>query len=255
MKREIVDVHIHVNAALKERALPQLIEDLEEDGVAAGVLIVNTKEQMDIVRSQERILLENRNRLKIVSGINIHNKNPYAIYEYFYSKGLYPGIKIHPKLFDYKVKDFSRIEESIARVDCDIIVVDTLYFGEQIDNHIGIELGIFLAKAFPEKTIVLAHSGSIKLLECQMYTRNLPNVYYDLSFTASYLNHTSIRMDMINFLKYTSGRIMYGSDYPDFAFGRAFSSMLELCEDARLTEEQVRNVFSDNAKRIYGINI
>ena len=110
-----------------------------------------------------------------------------------------------------------------------------------------------VAKKNPNKRIILAHTGSTRLLECCAFTRKIPNIFYDLSFVSTYFNHTSVRIDMINYLKYTSDRMMFGSDYPSFNIAGAKQALIEICEEAMLGEKQIDNVFSKTASKVYSI--
>lgn len=250
--RSIIDAHIHVDTH-DVCSIQKLVEQMDQHNVRKSVLIVNTQEEFVAVKDDLHTLFANKERFHLVSGVNVHHKDPLAIYNFFSNMGLDSDVKLHPKLFNYTRTDFEEIFSVVENLKVKNIVIDTLYFGEQVENHIGTELGIFLAQRLPQKRIVLAHAGSVRLLECQMYTRNLTNIVYDLSFTASYLNHTSVRYDMINFLKYTSNRIMFGTDYPSFDMERAINCLTELGVQAGLSEQGMNRVFYQNAQEIYNI--
>lgn len=250
MNSIIYDAHLHVPKN-SVGAIDTLVNDMNSASIERAVLIVNTEDELDIIKNNVDSLVKNRDRFHIVSGVNIKRKDPICIYRFFCDLGFDTDIKLHPKMYEYTINDYKNIIDTLSRIEYKCIVVDSLCFGENIKNHIGIELSIKLAKDLPQKNIIIAHSGFIKLLECQMYTRNLYNIFYDLSFTASYINHTSVRMDMINFLKHTSNRILFGSDYPDFDFNRALLSFDELCKEAQLSDEDMENVYFKNAMRLY----
>ena len=98
----------------------------------------------------------------------------------------------------------------------------------------------------------MAHSGSVELLKCMMATRYLPNVYYDYSFVQSFFQHTSLRIDMVDFLRRTANRIMFGSDYPSFQYDNVLNNIQSLVNEAGLDEEQTGMVMGLNAERVYG---
>lgn len=244
------DAHLHIPKT-SANAVSVLLKDMDKASIEKAVLIVNTEPEMISVRNDLRVFLENRNRFHLVAGLNMKKPEPLSIYSFFREVGIHPDVKLHPKMFGYTMADLPRITEALSGIECRNIVIDSLCFGEQLANHIGIEMAIDLAREFPEKKVVIAHSGFIKLLECQMFTRDLANIFYDLSFTASYINHTSVRLDMVNFIRHTSGRVMFGSDYPDFSFDRAVESFMDLCAEAGLSEEALADVFFRNAIKIY----
>ncbi len=250
MRSPIIDAHLHVPKT-KENAISVLLRDMDRASVEKSVLIVNTEDELDTIKRNWTVFLTNRDRFHVVSGVNIRLSDPLGIHRFFADHGVDSEVKLHPKMYGYTMEDFRAITQTLSSLRFRVITIDSLCFGEQLENHIGMELAIGLAQFFPDKRIVIAHSGFIKLLECQMYTRNLQNVCYDLSFTASYINHTSVRLDMVNFLKYTSGRIMFGSDYPDFDFERAVGSLDDLCSEAMLTDDAWNQVFRKNALKVY----
>ena len=141
--------------------------------------------------------------------------------------------------------------DSVAQYDTQIII-DTLYYGHEIEYHNGIELGVALARRYPERNIVMAHCGSVEFLKCMMATRYLSNVYYDYSFIQTFFQNTSLRLDMVDFLRRTANRIMFGSDFPSFQLDNALSNMKSLANEARLSNEQIEIVMGLNAERIYG---
>ena len=98
----------------------------------------------------------------------------------------------------------------------------------------------------------MAHSGSVEFLKCMMATRYLPNVYYDYSFIQTFFQHTSLRIDMVDFLHRTADRIMFGSDYPSFQLDSVVNSMTFLANEAGLTNEQKQMIFGLNAERVFG---
>ena len=85
-----------------------------------------------------------------------------------------------------------------------------------------------------------------------MATRYLSNVYYDYSFIQTFFQNTSLRLDMVDFLRRTANRIMFGSDFPSFQIDNALSNMKSLANEAGLSDEQIGTVMGLNAERIYG---
>ena len=186
--------------------------------------------------------------------MNFHWSNPREIYDKINNIGKCVSIKIHPLLYNCIAEDTDSIVDTIKlfnEKEIKNVVIDTLFNDEYIDNHIGIELGIRIAREFPSLSVILAHSGSTRLLECMAFTRNIRNIYYDLSFVSTYFNNTSLRYDMINYLKYTSDRMMFGSDYPSFSIQKALESLYDLCQEAQLSEEQIDNVFDNTGRIVY----
>lgn len=168
--------------------------------------------------------------------------------------GFEPKVKIHPRLFKIKNEDIEFVVEAMEPYNTQIII-DSLYYGSEIDYHNGIETGVAIALHYPERKVVMAHSGSIEFLKCMMATRYLPNVYYDYSFIQTFFQHTSLRLDMVDFLRRTANRIMFGSDYPSFSLDSAVDNMKSLANEAGLSEEQLGMVMKQNAERIYNSSL
>lgn len=252
---KIIDAHLHIDVRL-ENPVRQLLSEIDNEKINNGVLIVNTDEECRCILKEKELLISN-SRIKLVAGLNIHSDNPYNILNSLSDFNSLCGIKLHPILYSYTKVDFEQILDSISRIEDNkqikVIVIDTLFNNEHIENHVGIELGIIVAKKNPNRRIILAHTGSTRLLECCAFTRKIPNIFYDLSFVSTYFNHTSVRIDMINYLKYTSDRMMFGSDYPSFNIAGAKQALIEICEEAMLGEKQIDNVFSKTASKVYSI--
>lgn len=246
----IIDAHIHLN--LKEGSpVSGLLHQMDKHGIGKAMLILNIKEEYDAFINDINSYKSNQDRFWMACGINIHDESSFSRFDDLSQMGLEPKIKIHPKLFKIKKEDIDRVVDSIAQYDTQIII-DTLYSGHEIEYHNGIETGIAIALRYPERKVVLAHSGSVEFLKCMMATRYLPNVCYDYSFIQTYFQHTSLRIDMVDFLRRTANRIMFGSDYPSFQLDNALNNMKSLANEAGLTEKQTEMVMGLNAEQIYG---
>ena len=247
---ELIDAHVHLN--LKDDfPVSGLLKQMDKHGIGKVMLILNLKEEYNAFISDVSTYKSNQGRFWIASGINIHDKNSFDRFDHLCQMGLAPKIKIHPRLFKLRKEDLDVVVDSVAQYDTQIII-DTLYYGHEIEYHNGIELGVTLARRYSERNIVMAHCGSVEFLKCMMATRYLPNVYYDYSFIQTFFQNTSLRLDMVDFLRRTANRIMFGSDYPSFQLDNALSNMKSLANEAGLSEEQTGIVMGLNAERIYG---
>jgi len=246
----IIDAHIHLN--LKNVSpVSGLLHQMDKHGIGKAMLILNLKEEYDAFLNNVDSYKSNQDRFWIACGINIHDDCSYRRFDDLCQRGMEPKIKIHPRLFKIKKEDIERVVNSIAQYDTQIII-DTLYYGHEIEYHNGIETGVAIALRYPERSVVMAHSGSVEFLKCMMATRYLPNVYYDYSFIQTFFQHTSLRIDMVDFLRRTANRIMFGSDYPSFQLDNALNNMQSLSNEAGLNDEQKEMVMGLNAEKIYG---
>lgn len=247
---ELIDAHVHLN--LKDDfPVSALLKQMDKHGIGKVMLILNLKEEYNAFISDVSTYKSNQGRFWIASGINIHDKNSFDCFDHLCQMGLAPKIKIHPRLFKIKKEDIDAVVDSVAQHDTQIII-DTLYYGHEIEYHNGIELGVALARRYSKRNIVMAHCGTVEFLKCMMATRYLPNVYYDYSFIQTFFQNTSLRLDMVDFLRRTANRIMFGSDFPSFQLDNALSNMKSLANEAGLSDEQIEIVMGLNAERIYG---
>jgi len=247
----IIDAHLHLD--LKAPApLESLLNKLDEEDIAKCVLILNIQEEREAFFKELELYKQNKDRFIILSGIDTHDETSVLDFEKLINEDCNPGIKIHPRLFKLTLEDIPWYIAFCEQYPSVPIMIDTLYYGEMIEHHIGVEFGVGMARHFKERKIIMAHSGSLDFLKCMMSTRYLNNVYYDYSFIQSFFKNTSLRLDMVDFLRRTSFRIMYGSDFPSFKLSDCKNDFCDLIKEAGLNEKQTRDVLFNNALEVYG---
>lgn len=246
------DAHIHFPLG-SSTPYEDLANELRENNVYDFLLILNSKQELNLYRkNRERFMLEGFSpRLALI--LNIHADYCFELFDSLNSLDTEYSVKIHPRLSNITTSDFAYIRNCLERLNYRNIIVDNWYYGPQLKNHIGLELSIYLADKLPDKKIIIAHAGGLKLLETMLYTRPLKNVYYDLALTEIYFDTTSLSKDIDHFLKYTKNRIMFGSDYPDFHIKQSRDALLTHCKNAAIyTPQTLENIFYETAKSIYG---
>lgn len=209
---KIFDSHIHFNMKANN-----IVNDFKEVvSILEGfILILNTYEEKQLFLKE---FLNDFNENYPLSAIALN----YQLFDseisnLLISKNIKLGVKIHPRLSNIKIDDFENIVNKLKNFKFSFIIIDCFYYGSSLVNHINLELSIYIAKKFSNTKILLAHGGGHKVLEYMLYTRDLKNIYYDFSFTIAYLQDTSVWIDMIKFFKFNENRILFGSDYPEFA--------------------------------------
>ena len=247
----IIDAHIHLNPKAKA-PISDLLFQMDSREIGKAMLILNVKEEYDAFLADISAFQSNKSRFWIAVGINIHDNDSFVRLSELSQMGLEPKLKIHPRLFKIKREDIEAVVNSIEPYNTQTII-DTLYYGSEIAFHNGIEASVAIALRYPERKVVLAHSGSVEFLKCMMATRYLPNVYYDYSFIQTYFQHTSLRFDMVDFLRRTANRIMFGSDYPSFTLDSAIENMKSLADEAGISGEKLAMVMGLNAEKIFGL--
>ena len=246
---KIIDAHIHLKPT-EGAAVTSLLHQLDAHGIEKAMLILNVKEEYDAFFKDIESFNANRNRFWIAAGLNIHDESSFKRFEELRQIGIEPKVKIHPHLFQIRKEEIGDVVKSLEPYNTEIIV-DSLFYGAELEFHNGVETGLAIARQYPEKKVIMAHSGSVEFLKCMMLTRYLPNVFYDYSFIQTFFQHTSLRLDMVNFLSRTANRIMFGTDYPSFAIENALENLKSLMDEAGLTEEQRMMVLSQNAVKVY----
>ncbi len=217
--RKFYDCHLHLPIK-SDNAVKKFLSEIDENRINGFILILNSVLEEDIYL--DNMFLFNKRNYKVALILDIHSEKWLEAFRKLENKGIEYIVKIHPRISNITKKDFELIKEALSKLSYQIIIIDGWFFGPQLNNHVGVELAIYLAFELPEKTIVIAHSGGHKLVETMLLTRPLKNIYYDLSLTQLYFSGSSIESDIDYFIKWSSERIFFGSDYPDFGIREAW---------------------------------
>lgn len=247
---KIIDAHIHLKPS-EETPVAGLLHQMDTYGVEKAMLILNVQEEYEAFNRDIVSYKTNKERFWVAAGLNIHDMVSQKQVDWLVNEGIASSIKIHPHLFSLTKKDIPAVIDILSHYDTSVIV-DSLYYGQEIEYHNGVEYGVAIGRAFPNRNVVIAHAGSLDFLKCMMATRYMKNVFYDYSFIQSFFNRTSIRFDMVDFLRRTSNKIIWGSDYPSFDIKKALEDFLSIAEEAGISDAQRQDVLYNNAVRIYG---
>lgn len=249
---KVIDAHIHLNLKT-DSPLENLIGQMDANQVERVMLILNNASERKAFQDEINLYRNNKDRFWIASGLNIHEEESVKGIEVLLGQGINTCIKVHPHMFGLTKEEIPQVIDALAAYTTPVIV-DSLYYGKEIEYHNGVEYGVAIGRAFPERKVVIAHSGSLDFLKCMMATRYMPNVFYDYSFTQTFFNRTSLRLDMVDFLRRTTNKIMWGSDFPSFAIDRAINDFMSIVDEAGITPEQLNDVVYNNAIKVYGTN-
>jgi len=238
---KVYDSHIHFNMKAQN-----IIEDFKrETSILAGfILILNSI-------SEKKLFLEEFSK-------NFKENYPLSTIALNYElvdaefvtllniQNIKFGIKLHPRLSNITKDEFEEIILKLVSLKFDFIIIDCFYYGSNLESHINLELAIYIAKYFKDIKIILAHGGGHRVLEYMLYTRDLNNIYYDFSLTSNYLENTSIRQDIINFIRFNNQKVFFGSDYPDFTILKSIDTYKKMLCNANLDETQSQGIFLKN---------
>lgn len=237
----IFDSHIHFNMKVNDP-----IDDFKRvvsilDGF---ILILNTKEEKTLFKKEFLKSFKTDYPLSaVVFSYELYESN---LTENLIAQDIKVGVKLHPRLSNIKKNNFDKVANKLEEQKFDFIIVDCFYYSSNLDNHINLELAIYIAKYFKDTKVLLAHGGGHKVLEYMLYTRDLKNVYYDFSLTSNYLKNTSVWKDMLNFIKFNSQKVFFGSDYPDFTVQKSIIVYCDLIKESNLNIEQEEQIFCKN---------
>lgn len=248
----VIDAHMHFNLNTQDPLL-DLIDHMNRNCIQKSLVILNSEKELNYYDYliQQKKLDNIEKSFEFAFGLNFRD---YAQINHIvnelsnFSKGIY---KLHPRITDIRKEDFKSVYLLLKKICANVVLIDCFGYGHQLENHIGIELGVYLADKLPGIKFVLCHSGGENILKCILYTRTLPNIYYDISLTCTYLRYSSVHNDIINMLKYNNARVMFGSDYPDFTPQDAIMALEDLCAEAGLKQEKTQNIFFMNAQELY----
>lgn len=252
---KVIDAHVHLDMNSKNPF--KYIEDTFISNKLMGcVLILNTQEEKECFMSNFNVFCKYKNRIHIAAALDIHHLNESKqFYDFLKSHDIYFSIKLHSRMHNITKDDFNAIYEFLKSLNYKSIIVDAFYYGSNLETHIMLELSIYLAKKFPDTNIIMAHFGGYRILETMLCTRELKNIYYDISFTQNYLFGTSILFDMKHSIKFSYNRVMFGSDAPSFSLDEAYENSKKIVSDLGLNADDLKNFYYNTAMEIYGFNI
>ncbi len=243
------DCHLHFPIKMSEPVV-HLLKELDGNTNLKGfVLILNSSMEEELYLKNIEFFQE-RNYIPAFL-LDVNSEICCEKFKKLEDMGMKYVIKIHPRISKIIRDDFARIKESLEQLSFQTVIVDNWFFGSRIENHIGTELAIYIAERFPDKAVVSAHAGGCRIVECMLLTRPIKNIFYDLSLTQMYFKGSSLEMDIDYFIKWTSERILFGSDYPDFGISEAWNAFREHYDNAGQIDKLSDS--SELARKIYGL--
>lgn len=243
---KLIDSHIHLPNP-SEKPFESFQHMVQASGLSAFVLILNTQEQMDTYQQN----LEKLTALGLPYRLAVLQAPTKASPETPIELTNSAILKIHPRISALTKNDFPAISQIVAVHPSEVVIVDCFPYGHHIEQHIGLELALLLAERYPHKKLVIAHGGGVDILRAMLYSRNLPNIYFDFSFSCNYLAETSVAADMSHVMKHQSDRLLFGSDYPSFHPEQAKEKYIQYACKAGLSQHQIENVLYKNVVKLF----
>lgn len=244
----IYDCHVHL-PMFSSNPVEQLLKELDESRVNGFILVLNSLQEEELYLHNIQLFQGKNHKIALI--LDPSSSDYLNCFKELERRGIEYVVKIHPRITNITKRDFLLLKERLHTLCFRTVLVDHWIFGPHIENHIGTELSIHLAKELPDKWIVIAHSGGFKLIETMLLTRTIKNIFYDLSLTQLYFKGSSIEKDVDYFIKWSHKRILFGSDYPDFKITEAWNAFqMHFCNAGLAGEWEYS---AELAKKIYGL--
>lgn len=122
-----------------------------------------------------------------------------------------------------------------------------MHTGDSRMNNSNPENVFPVLKRFPDLKLVAAHLGYCMVWDDSVFGyQDYDNVFFDCS-ACSYFLKAERMQEIIK--RFGCDRVMFGTDYPTFKVETEINSI----DSMDFSEEEKRKIFSENAKRFYGI--
>jgi predicted TIM-barrel fold metal-dependent hydrolase len=169
-------------------------------------------------------------------------------------EGRIQGLKVHSRLQKIKEEDYPDLFDAFQTMTVYQlpVILDAFYTGSEMAIQPNLNRFAEMISLFPETPFIIAHSGGIKVLEYFMHLRKLPNVYFDLSFSLSYLQHASVYQDFLTLMKFgDKQRILFGTDFPFINDKDQLEVCLDMAKKTHISDAELDNILYANAEKIF----
>jgi predicted TIM-barrel fold metal-dependent hydrolase len=230
------DSHTHLEKGKASYDLP---------GVSRWNVIFNTVESYQ----QNKHRLGEQDTVSLIFDYRRH----YDFVKNEISSGRVQALKIHTREQHIDEQEYALLERRLAalKTTCPVIY-DAFYYGHALAHQPSLAHIIRLARHFPDRPIVVAHSGGYEVLKYFVHLRTLSNIYYDLSFSLQYLQDSSCFPDFVKLIAYTDkSRILFGSDFPWASPRMQFRILKRIFRRLRLSKLAQQQILFDNANRLF----
>ena len=251
----MIDGHCHLDKNVG--TLEEAVEFLYTEAIIKGlkvILLLNlpelTFDNLDVLNAAS----EHKGFFHVFPGINPKiEKDPKLIQRYLQSGA--SGIKLHPRLHNYKADDLDCINIIQQAGDMGLpVLIDCFPDGKNL--ALGNIPAIFsrIAEQCPQTKIAIGHAGGHHILDALMVAKYYHNVFLDLSFTILYYQNSLLKSTInfaLNSIKYE--RVFWGTDYPDRSYGMSVDLVINEFKSMEIPEDQLGRILSKNALAFLGI--
>ena len=132
------------------------------------------------------------------------------------------------------------------------VVLDAFPDGLALRNHFNPNEYAKLACLYSDVKFVITHMGGHKVLDFLMLAKRQPNMYFDCSFSPMYYRGSGVPYDIAYAIKSLNyRRVMYGSDYPEFAMDDHLRCVQSLFDASDLPMRGHGGVFQGTAQEVF----
>lgn len=264
---QIIDTHCHIypeKIAAKAVAGTDTFYDTVAkcDGTAGSLLRINTEEGIDhtLVQSVATTPKQVNSINTFIAGtvaasdgrftglgtLHPDSEDQRADVRHLVDLGL-KGVKLHPDIQKFKIDDYRclRIYELCEEFGLPIL----MHTGDKRYDFSNTNRLIPILETYTNLTIIGAHLGGWSLWEeASLELAGIPNLYVDCSSTMYWvpLDKTA---EIIR--RYGADRVLFGTDYPMWHP----KDELRMFFDLGLSDDEMRLILSENAKKLYKLNL
>jgi len=163
------------------------------------------------------------------------------------------ALKIHNRVQKIGAADYPLLLEQLEEAKPTVpIIVDSFYFGDDLEFQPNLRNIINIAKKLPDVPVIAAHCGGIEILKYFYHLKSLENIFFDLSFSLAYLRHASVYTDYKNLIKYGNpGKILFGTDYPFVNAKLQLDAFTEIANEMNISETAREQILFSNAAKLF----
>ncbi len=238
---KVFDVHTHMPKPNSE-GLDAYLSFLEHSTEVVGAnLILNTEEEVEVVLKN---IGKIPNNIILIPYYSVNSQLPAELI----SSGWY---KIHPKLKKITLINITAIVESVTTTKPKGLIIDSFPWGTELEYNVSLPLVLAIAKALPETFVLVAHGGGYESWAFRAHTGSLQNVIYDFSATLAYYQNSDILKPYQRYLKFSTERVLFGSDWPIANVTEQIFESIRLANEIGISEKELENIFLSNSRRLW----
>lgn len=264
-----IDSHVHIsifenNAEDLKGAFAALIKNMEKNSIDYAIVIPdNIENSLDIADLEKaRELIKGDSRFFLIGSPQIIQRGSSEVDKYrkLLEEGVIKGIKLFPGHDPYYPAD----EKCLPYYElCQNLNVPVLF-------HTGANSGDFdcskwndpkyiveIAQKYPKLKLVIAHYFWPKLDYCYEITKDIANIYFDISGMADeeVLENSGgidkMREVLSKTIKDRPDKVILGTDWPMCKV----ENHIDIVKSLNLDLETEKKIFSENAIKLYGLSV